>query len=103
MNALFAGVLVMMIEFNVLHDRRDDFVAVTARQVEVARSFDGNIQFDVLVDDARPNVVVYIERWRSAKQQSAFFAWWQAQGLSERLRPYVVDPPRITVYRQAVD
>jgi quinol monooxygenase YgiN len=103
MEALIAGLFVMIIEFDVRPERRDAFVAVTAQHVDAIRAFDGNVQFDVLVDDKRPGVVVYVERWKSEEQQHAFFAWWQAQGLVEELRPYVTAAPRATAYRQAVD
>jgi quinol monooxygenase YgiN len=95
---LAAGVLVMVIEFTVIPEKRDDFIAVSTEQVETVRAREGNRGFDVLVDPKRPDVVAYIERWDTAEQQEAFFAWWNGQGLSEKLRPFVSAPPRISTF-----
>ena len=103
MVTLAAGLLVMVIEFSVIPEKRAEFVAMTAERVPQVRAFDGNVQFEVLVDEARPNVVLYLERWKSQEQQSAFLAWWQAQGMYDRMRPLVTAPPKVTAYRQAVD
>lgn len=103
MIGLAAGIFVMIAEFAVVPEKRDDFVAVTAAQVETIRAFEGNIQFDVLVDPKRPDVVVYVERWKTAEQQEAFYKWWLAKGLTDVLRPYVTAAPKIASYTQAVD
>lgn len=70
---LAAGLLVMVIEFTVIPDQREEFVAISAEQVAAVRAREGNRGFDVLVDPKRPDKVVYIERWDSAEQQEAFF------------------------------
>lgn len=95
---LAAGVLVMVIEFNVIPEKRDAFVAISAAQTEQVRAREGNQGFDVLVDPTRPDVVAYVERWETAAQQEAFYQWWVAQGLSEKLRPFVTAAPKISTY-----
>ena len=102
MIGLTTGLLVMIIEFAVFPEKRDDFVAISAAQVEIVRAREGNKGFDVLVDPKRPNVVVYIERWDTPEQQEAFFQWWGEQGLSDRLRPFVTAAPKIMTYEAAV-
>lgn len=101
MIGLAAGLLVMVIEFTVIPEKRDDFVAISAAQVEAVRAREGNQGFDVLVDTARPDVVAYVERWETAEQQEAFFQWWMAQGLAEKLRPFVTAAPKIATYTTA--
>lgn len=101
MIGLAAGALVMVIEFAVIPDKRDDFVAISSAQVEIVRAREGNQGFDVLIDPKRPEVVVYIERWETAGQQEAFFQWWGAQGLTDKLRPYVTAAPKIATYTTA--
>lgn len=101
MIGLAAGALVMVIEFAVIPDKRDDFVAISSAQVETVRAREGNQGFDVLIDPRRPEVVVYIERWETAEQQEAFFQWWTGQGLSDRLRPFVTAAPKIATYTTA--
>lgn len=102
MIGLAASVLVMVIEFAVIPEKRHEFVAISAAQVETVRAREGNLGFDVLVDPKRPGGVAYIERWETAEQQEAFFQWWVAQGLSDKLRPYVTAAPKITTL-QTID
>lgn len=94
--------LVMVIEFSVIPEKRDDFVAVSAAQVETIRAREGNLGFDILVDPKQPDRVVYIERWETVEQQEAFYQWWIAQGLTERLAPYVAATPKINSW-QTID
>jgi quinol monooxygenase YgiN len=77
---LAAGIFVAMIEISVIPEKRDEFIAITAEQVPAARAFEGNLQFDVLVDPKRPNIVVYLERWETEDDNRKFFAWWVARG-----------------------
>jgi len=102
MIGLAVGALVMVIEFSVVPDQREEFVAISAAQVETVRAREGNQGFDVLVDPRRPDIVVYIERWETPEQQEAFFAWWIAQGLTEKLTPYVTAAPKISAW-QTID
>lgn len=101
MISLATASLVMVIKFAVIPEKRDDFVTISAAQVETVRAWVGNEGFDVLVDPARPGVVVYIEKWQTGEQQEAFFKWWVAQGLSDRLRPFVTAAPKIATYTTA--
>jgi|APLow6443716910_1056828.scaffolds.fasta_scaffold97926_1 quinol monooxygenase YgiN len=98
MIGLAAGLLVMVIEFTVVPEQREAFVAISAEQVDAVRAREGNRGFDVLVDPKRPDKVVYIERWETPEQQEAFFQWWIGQGLTEKLRPYVTATPAISTY-----
>lgn len=98
MIGLAAGALVMVIEFTVIPDRREEFVAISSAQIETVRAREGNRGFDVMVDPKRPDIVAYIESWETAEQQEAFFQWWIAQGLTEKLRPLVTAAPRISAY-----
>jgi len=102
MIVMAATALVMVIEFPVIPERRDDFVAISSAQVETVRAREGNLGFDVLLDPRRPDIVVYIERWETPEQQEAFFAWWIAQGLTEKLKPYVTAAPKISSW-QTID
>ncbi len=103
MIGLAAGLLVMVIEFAVVPDKRDDFVAISAAQVEAVRAREGNRGFDVLVDPSRPDIVAYVERWETPERQEAFFQWWMAQGLADKLRPFVTAAPKISTYTTATN
>jgi len=103
MIGLAAGVFVAIIELTVIPEKREEFIAITAEKVPAARGFEGNIQFDVLVDPGRPDKVFYLERWESAEANKKFFEWWIAQGMTDRLRPYVTTAPKETTFTQAID
>ncbi len=98
-----AGVFVAMIEIAVIPEKVDEFLALTAEQVPAARAFEGNLQFDVLVDPSRPGVVVYLERWETAADNAKFFEWWVAQGMTAKLGPLVAAPPKETTFTQVID
>lgn len=103
MDLLAAAAIVLIIEFGVVEDRREEFVEISAERIEEIRAFDGNQSFDVLVDDTRPGVVVYVERWDDANKQAAFYDWWVAEGMTDRLRPLVTGAPKVSTYRLATD
>jgi quinol monooxygenase YgiN len=103
MMTLAAGIFVVVIEFAVAPEKRAEFVAVSAEQAPAVRELEGNLQFDVLVDETRPNIVAYVERWETQAQQEAFYEWWARRGLIERLRPLVTAAPKVSSFRQAVD
>jgi quinol monooxygenase YgiN len=103
MIGLAAGIFVAIIEISVVPEKREEFIAVAAQQAPAIRSFEGNIQFDVLVDPTRRDRVFYLERWKSAEDNKKFFDWWMANGKAAQLRPYVTAPPKETTYTQAID
>jgi quinol monooxygenase YgiN len=103
MLAIMAAVTVMTIEFEVAPEKREDFVAITAEVVPAVRALEGNLQFDVLLDETRPNTVVYLERWETKAQQEAFYEWWVERGMTEKLRPLVTAAPKVSAYVQAVE
>jgi len=69
---LAAGALVMVIEFSVIPEKREDFVAISSAQTETVRARAGNQGFDVLVDPKRPEIVAYVERWESGRAAGSF-------------------------------
>lgn len=103
MDLLAAAAIVLIIEFGVVEDRHDEFVEISTERIAEIRAFDGNQSFDVLVDDARPGVVVYVERWDDGEKQAAFYDWWVSEGMTDRLRPMVTGAPKISTYRVVTD
>ena len=98
-----AAAIVLIIEFGVVEEKRDAFVAISTERIEEIRAFDGNQSFDVLVDETRPGVVVYVEKWDDADKQAAFYDWWVAEGMTERLSPLVTAAPKISRFEVAGD
>jgi quinol monooxygenase YgiN len=103
MIGLAAGIFVAIIEISVAPEKREEFITVAAQQAPAIRAFEGNIQFDVLIDPTRPDRVFYLERWKSAEDNKKFFDWWMSSGMASALRPYVTAPPKETTYTQAID
>lgn len=103
MIGLAAGIFVALIEITVAPEKREEFVAVAAEQVPAIRAFQGNIQFDVLVDPTRPGRVFYLERWESAEHNKKFFDWWMSNGMASALKPFVTAAPKETTYTQIID
>lgn len=101
MIGLAAGLLVMTVELAVIPDKRDELVAATVELAPQVRAMAGNRSFDVLVDEKRPDVVIYLERWDSAEQQAKFYEWWVAKGMTEKLRPFVTAAPKVTTFKSA--
>jgi quinol monooxygenase YgiN len=97
---LVAGVLVMIAEFGVAPEKQDAFLAFASENLEASRSYDGNIAFDILVDDTRPGVVVFYEVWESAEAQQAYMAWRIGEGDLDKLLSYMKAPPKFMAYRR---
>lgn len=90
-------------EMQVSPAKRDEFVAMTAQSVDASRQYDGNLQFDILVDEARPDTVVFIEKWASEDIRQTYMAWRAETGGIEQLQAYLTAAPKITILRQAVE
>jgi quinol monooxygenase YgiN len=103
MIGLAAEIFVAMIEITVIPEKRQDFIAVAAKQAPAIRAYEGNIQFEVLVDPSRPDRVFYLERWVSADANRKFFDWWMDNGMAAELKPYVTAPPKEITYSQVVN
>ncbi|MDP3737140.1 MAG: antibiotic biosynthesis monooxygenase [Hyphomonadaceae bacterium] len=103
MIGLAAGIFVAVIEITVIPEKREEFIAASAQQAPAIRAFEGNIQFDVLTDPKRPDVVFYLERWESAEANQKFYAWWVAQGMANAIKPFVAGAPKETTFTQAID
>ena len=98
MNGLVASVLVMIAEFGVEPDRRDEFVDLALANLEASRNYEGNIAFDVLIDETRPGVVVFYEVWEDAEAQQKYMAWRIGQGDLDQLQAYLTAEPKFTAY-----
>ena len=55
--------------------KRDDFLDYTVQNLAISRSATGNIAFAILLDEARPDQVLFYEVWETAEAQQAYMAW----------------------------
>ena len=91
--------LVMIAELTVKPDKIDEFLEYTVRNLEISRSYPGNIAFDILIDEARPQRILFYEVWESAEAQQAYMAWRVEVGDLTRLMSLLADTPGFTPLR----
>ncbi|HEY8572716.1 putative quinol monooxygenase [Phenylobacterium sp.] len=91
--------LVMIAELTVKPDRLEEFLEYTVSNLQVSRSYPGNISFDILVNEAKPHVVTFYEVWASPKAQKQYMAWRVQAGDLTKLLSFLSDQPRFTAFR----
>ena len=91
--------LVMIAELTVKPDKIDEFLEYTVRNLEISRSYPGNIAFDILIDEARPQRILFYEVWESAEAQQNYMAWRVEAGDLTRLMSLLADTPGFTPLR----
>ena len=91
--------LVVLAELTVKPERRDAFLAYTVANLPVSRAAAGNLRFEMLLDPARPDRVLFYEEWQSAEAQQAYLAWRIAQGDLTTLMAFLAAEPVFTALR----
>lgn len=91
--------LVMIAELSVRPERLAEFLDYTAENLPVCRSYPGNLQFDVLIDEAAPEKVMFYEAWESAAAQQTYMAWRRQAGDLTTLLSMLTEAPKFTAMR----
>ena len=92
--------LVMLAQMNIKPERRDEFLEYTVQNLATSRSAEGNIAFDILVDETRPNEIVFFEIWETAKAQQAYMGWRIERGDLTTLMSFLAGEPKFTALRR---
>ena len=71
MKHTFSDTLVMLAELTIKPEKRDEFLDYTLENLEISREAAGNITFDILIDEARPDQVLFYEVWESAEADAS--------------------------------
>ena len=100
MKYTFVDQLVMLAELAIQPEKRDAFIDYTVENLEISRSAAGNITFDILIDETRPNQVMFYEVWESAEAQQAYMAWRVERGDLTILLSFLADQPKFTALRR---
>ena len=100
MKYTFVDQLVMLAELTIQPDKRDAFLDYTVEDLELSRSAAGNISFDILIDETRPNQVIFYEVWESTEAQQAYMAWRVERGDLTILLSFLADQPKFTALRR---
>jgi quinol monooxygenase YgiN len=95
----FSDTLVMLAELTIKPEKRDEFLDYTIGNLEISRGAAGNISFDILIDEARPDQVLFYEVWESAGAQQTYMAWRVERGDLTILLSFLADEPKFTVLR----
>ena len=69
--------------------------------LDASRAADGNLRFDVLVDQHSDGRVTLVEEWESPSHQAAYMAWRAGRGDFEAMAPFLRARPRMTVWHEA--
>ena len=100
MKYTFVDQLVMLAELTIQPDKRDAFLDYTVENLELSRSAAGNISFDILIDETRPNQVIFYEVWESTEAQQAYMAWRVERGDLTILLSFLAYKPKFTALRR---
>jgi quinol monooxygenase YgiN len=103
MQNIFTNELVMPAELTIAPGKRDGFLDYTWENLEISRSAAGNIAFDILIDDAQPDLVVFYEVWESLEAQQTYMAWRVERGDLTILQSFLAGAPKFTALRRIVE
>ena len=95
--------LVMIAELTVKQDKMDEFLDYTVDNLKISRGYPGNIEFDILIDEARSDRVLFYEVWESAEAQKAYMEWRIQAGDLIKLMSLLADEPKFTALRRIAD
>jgi quinol monooxygenase YgiN len=95
--------LVAIAELTVKPGRVDEFLEYTVQNLAISRSYPGNIEFEILIDEARPDRVLFYEVWASAEAQQAYMAWRVEAGDLTKLMSLLAGQPSFTSLRAISD
>lgn len=88
--------LIVLAELTVKPDKVEEFLAYAVANLPISRGYAGNIAFDILIDEARPECVIFYEEWESAEAQRAYLAWRVEAGDLTDLLSFLAEPPRFS-------
>lgn len=99
MKHAFVDNLVMLAELTVKPDRIGEFLEYTVENLKLSRSYPGNIEFDILIDETQPYRVIFYEVWESPKAQQDYMAWRVQAGDLTKLLSLLAGEPKFTALR----
>ena len=91
--------LVVLAELTVKPDRLEEFLDYAVENLELSRSYPGNIVFDILIVETQPGTVLFYEVWESPEAQQDYMAWRVQAGDLTKLMSLLAAEPRFTRLR----
>ena len=99
----FVDKLVMLTTLTIKPEKLDEFLDYTVENLKVSRAYAGNIEFDILIDEANPNSVLFYEVWESKEAQQAYMAWRIQAGDLTTLLSFLAEKPTFIALRSIAD
>ena len=99
MNHAFVDNLVMIAELTIKPGQLEEFLDYTVDNLKISRAYPGNIVFDILIDETRPNTVFFYEVWQTPEAQQAYIAWRIEAGDLTSLMAFLDGQPKFTPMR----
>ena len=99
MKHAIADKLVVLAELTIKPEMREAFLDYTVENRAVSRAAKGNIAFDILINEARPEQVLFYEIWESAQAQQTYMAWRIERGDLTDLMAFLAGEPQFTALR----
>ena len=90
--------LIMIAELTIKPNKLEEFLEYTLPNLEVSRSYPGNIEFDILTDQTKKETVLFYEVWESAEAQQAYMAWRVEAGDLTTLLSFMAEPPKFSAF-----
>lgn len=95
--------LVVVAELTIKPDRIEKFLDYTVANLEISRGFPGNIVFDILINEAKPEQVFFYEVWESAEAQAIYMASRIEAGDFTKLLSLLEGKPNFTTLRRIAE
>lgn len=92
--------LLIIAELTIKPDMLEQFLDYTVDNLALSRTAKGNIVFDIIIDEARPELVFFYEEWESAEAQQAYMAWRVERGDLTSLMAFLAGEPKFTALRR---
>lgn len=99
MNHPLADQLTMLAELAVKPDRIEEFLDYAVANLQLSRSYPGNVTFEILTNETEPSKVIFYEVWESQQAQQAYIAWRVQAGDLTKLLSFLAAEPRFTALR----
>ncbi len=99
MKHAFVDNVVMLAELTVKPDKIEEFLDYTVENLKLSRSYPGNIEFDILIDETHPYNVIFYEVWELPKAQQDYMAWRVRAGDLTKLLSLLASEPKFTALR----
>lgn len=103
MKYAFLDNLVMLAELVIKPDKLEEFLDYTVDNLKVSRSYPGNIEFHILIDETQPHKVIFYEVWESSEAQKAYMAWRVQAGDLTKLMSLLAGEPKFIALRSIAD